>query len=247
MDKASLQSNLRYLIASTSMELVHSSLTQIMKEDYEFLRKVYSAAASAPAPTSATPAVATATVAEVATPAVKKAVFKKAAPAPAPAPAPPTITAPAAEVQEPPRIRADTKVRIVKNPTAPEDLIGTTSHAPAPASLTGQAALATLPQEPAFVHTESGLRDPKEQKKWQKEQEDKKMRELSESGVNPASLLTEANLRKWVVDEKKTFAAIAREYVGLSDSVIAAEAKKYGLQSDTSKRRAMIAANKARS
>jgi hypothetical protein len=53
-------------------------------------------------------------------------------------------------------------------------------------------------------------------------------------------------MRKWVVDEKKTFAAIAREYVGLSDGVIAAEAKRYGLQSDISRRRAIIGAKKAK-
>jgi hypothetical protein len=45
-------------------------------------------------------------------------------------------------------------------------------------------------------------------------------------------------MRKWVVDEKKTFAAIARDYVGLSDVVIASEAKKYGIQSHIAKRRA---------
>ena len=215
MDNATLQSNLRYLISNTSMELVHSSLPQIMKEDYEFLRKFY-----APSSLTAVPVAAPSRL--TASPVLKKTVVKKASLPSAVAPAAP------AAVAEPPRIRADTKVRIVKKPTAPEDL---------PAAVV---------EPPAFVHAESGLRDPKEQKKWQKDQEDKKMQELRESGVNPASLLTEANMRKWVVEEKKTFAAIAREYVGLSDAVIAAEAKKYGLQSDTSKRRAMIAANKSR-
>jgi hypothetical protein len=216
MDIPTLQSNLRFLIANTSMELVHSSLTQIMKEDYEFLQKLYSPSVAAPAPAVA--------VAAQVVPAVKKAVVKKAA-------VPPQQT----QAEEPPRIRADTKVRIVKKPTAPEDLTAAAAAADA------------VQPSPAFVHAESGLRDAKDQKKWQKEQEDKKMQELRDSGVNPASLLTEANMRKWIVDEKKTFAAIAREYVGLPDTVIAAEAKKHGLQSDTSKRRAMIAANKGRS
>jgi hypothetical protein len=143
------------------------------------------------------------------------------------------------EEQEAPRIRADTKVRVVKKPTDPQDL----PAAPAPVNV---AQPSVQPEAQPFVHAESGLRNPQEQKKWQKEQEDKKMRDLRATGVNPASLLTEANLRKWVEEEKKTFAFIAREYVGLSDGVVAAEAKKYGLQSDTSKRRAMIAANKAR-
>ena len=213
-----LKHSLRSLIASSSMEAVYTSLTQIMKEDYEFLQKFYTApatAAASPAPTTV----------------LKKKVAKKSTPVAAVAALP---SAPLQEDQEAPRIRADTKVRVVKKPTDPQDL---------------PSAAVTLvePEAQPFVHTESGLRNPQEQKKWQKEQEDKKMRDLRATGVNPASLLTEANLRKWVEEEKKTFAFIAREYVGLSDGVVAAEAKKYGLQSDTSKRRAMIAANKARS
>jgi len=128
---------------------------------------------------------------------------------------------------KPDRIRSDAKVIVMKKPADPEDLLDT--H-PLP-----------QPQNDTTIHTESGFRDPKDIKKWQKEQEDKKAAELRAEGVNPATLLTEANLRKWIVDEKKTFAAIAREYVGLSDVIISAEAKKYGLQSDTSKRRMMIA------
>jgi len=218
------------------MEAVYTSLTQIMKEDYEFLQKFYSSNLAtssgdvAPAPTVAAP-----------TTVVKKKVAKKSTQVAAAAVLPSSLVASPAALQEEeaPRIRADTKVRVVKKPTDPQDL----PAAPAPVTV---AQPSVQPEAQAFVHAESGLRNPQEQKKWQKEQEDKKMRDLRATGVNPASLLTEANLRKWVEDEKKTFAFIAREYVGLSDGVVAAEAKKYGLQSDTSKRRAMIAANKAR-
>jgi hypothetical protein len=219
-----LKHSLRSLIATYSMEAVYTSLTQVMKEDYEFLQKFYSEAASAPA-AAAVPAAAPTVV--------KKKVAKKSASAPS-APSAPSATA--EDEQEAPRIRADTKVRVVKKPTDPQDLPTAAATVVQPAQQEAQ----------PFVHAESGLRNPQEQKKWQKEQEDKKMQDLRATGVNPASLLTEANLRKWVEDEKKTFAFIAREYVGLSDGVVAAEAKKYGLQSDTSKRRAMIAANKAR-
>ena len=225
-----LKHGLRSLIATYSMEAVYTSLTQVMKEDYEFLQKFYAASsleestAPAPAPTVA------------ATPLLKKKVAKKSIPVAAVSSSP--VASPAAlQEEEAPRIRADTKVRVVKKPTDPQDL----PSAPVTASQPS-----VQPEAQPFVHAESGLRNPQEQKKWQKEQEDKKMRDLRATGVNPASLLTEANLRKWVEDEKKTFAFIAREYVGLSDGVVAAEAKKYGLQSDTSKRRAMIAANKAR-
>jgi hypothetical protein len=142
--------------------------------------------------------------------------------APAAAPTPASAVAP----HRAERVRGDAKVIVMKEPPSPEDL------------------LQTAPQPP--VHTESGFRDPKDLKKWQKEQEEKKANELKAAGVNPLSLLTEANLRKWVVDEKKTFSAIAREYIGLSDAIISVEAKKYGLQSETGKRRALIAASKSK-
>jgi hypothetical protein len=221
------------------MEAVYTSLTQVMKEDYEFLQKFYATSSLA---ASAVPALAAAPAAAAApTTVLKKKVAKKSTPV-ATVPVASVHSAPSApalqEDQEAPRIRADTKVRVVKKPTDPQDLPAAASNLVAQPSV--------QPEAQPFVHAESGLRNPQEQKKWQKEQEDKKMRDLRATGVNPASLLTEANLRKWVEDEKKTFAFIAREYVGLSDGVVAAEAKKYGLQSDTSKRRAMIAANKAR-
>jgi len=223
-----LKHSLRSLIASSSMEAVYTSLTQVMKEDYEFLQKFYSTSSLATAPSSP----ASADVTPAPTTLVKKKVAKKSTPVAA------VAAAALQEEQEAPRIRADTKVRVVKKPTDPQDLPAAASNLVAQPSV--------QPEAQPFVHAESGLRNPQEQKKWQKEQEEKKMRDLRATGVNPASLLTEANLRKWVEDEKKTFAFIAREYVGLSDGVVAAEAKKYGLQSDTSKRRAMIAANKGR-
>lgn len=240
-----LKHGLRSLIATYSMEAVYTSLTQVMKEDYEFLQKFYAAAPSLA--TSPSSLEASSGAVPVPTTVLKKKVAKKSTPVEAAAaaaavplvPSSAVAAAPSASLQEEeaPRIRADTKVRVVKKPTDPQDL---------PSAAVTVAQPSVQPEAQPFVHAESGLRNPQEQKKWQKEQEDKKMRDLRASGVNPASLLTEANLRKWVEDEKKTFAFIAREYVGLSDGVVAAEAKKYGLQSDTSKRRAMIAANKGR-
>jgi len=210
-----LKGNLRFLIASTSSEEVYNTLTQIFKEDYAFLQKLY----GKEVPKRVT--------AVVDAPSIIPAGFPSPAPAAAPSPEAPPVQ------EEAPKIRADTKVRIVKKPTAVTDLPPVTSSPSAALPVP-----APLPKP--VVHTESGFRDPKDIKKWQKEQEDNKAAELRAAGINPASLLTEANMRKWVVDEKKTFAAIAREYVGLSDGVIASEAKRYGLQSDIAKRRAAI-------
>jgi hypothetical protein len=129
------------------------------------------------------------------------------------------------EQEQEPKLRPDAKVRVVKK--------GPEATAPAPVSA-------------APTQHESGLTDPKDLKKWQKEQEDKKKRELDAQGINPASLLTKENLQRWIVDEKKTYAAVAREYVGLPDSMVASSAKSFGIQSDTTRKRALIAANRAK-
>ena len=248
-----LKGNLRFLIASTSSEEVYNTLTQIFKEDYAFLQKLYGK------DKLEVPKKVTAVTAVVQQPSI----IPNGFPAPVFIFEPPSVPVQAAPVapsvvpaalvpaalepvtKEAPKIRADTKVRIVKKPTAPTDLppaVLSLSAVPAPVVAPVAAPVAT-----PVVHTESGFRDPKDIKKWQKEQEDNKAAELRAKGINPASLLTEANMRKWVVEEKKTFAAIAREYVGLSDSVIASEAKKYGLQSDIAKRRvAVMNAKKAK-
>lgn len=149
-----------------------------------------------------------------------------------PAIAPPALAANEEEIPRPEKLRGDAKVRIVKKPS--EDV-----SAPFTQSV---AVPLTQPVIPA--HAESGLTDPKDIKKWQKEQEDKKKRELDSQGINPASLLTKENLQKWIVDEKKTFAAVARDHIGLPDSMVSSAAKSYGIQSETSKRRAIIAASK---
>ena len=156
------------------------------------------------------------------------------------APAPVQETPVEEEIPRPEKLR-DAKVRVVKKP-ASEDIPFTQSpvavapqtNTPVPHSTTAV----------AQAHTESGLTDPKDIKKWQKEQEDKKKRELDAQGINPASLLTKENLQKWIIDEKKTFAAVARDHVGLPDSMVSSAAKSYGIQSETSKRRAIIAASK---
>lgn len=135
------------------------------------------------------------------------------------------------EQQEEPKLRPDAKVRVVKKPTADATPLVSASDASG-TTLT--------------VQHESGLTDPKDLKKWQKEQEEKKKRELDAQGINPASLLTKENLQRWIVEEKKTYAAVAREYVGLPDSMVASSAKSFGIQSDTTKKRALIAANKSK-
>ena len=214
-----LKANLRQAISWYGLEVVYNGLHEICKEDYEFLKKLYDVpqgkVLKAPSPP---------------------------APAQEPSPAPQEVKE--EEIPRPEKLK-DAKVRVVKKPTSPEDL----AHIPltkTPVTNTPpviQSVTSALIQGEHTQHT-SGLTDPKDIKKWQKEQEDKKKRELDAQGINPASLLTKENLQKWIVEEKKTFAAVARDYVGLPDSMVSSAAKSYGIQSETSKRRAIIAASK---
>jgi hypothetical protein len=211
-----LTGHLRQAIAWYGFQAVHDTFQEICKEDYEFLKKLY----------------------EVSVPA-------KVRPSP-PAPVPTQEAPQEEEIPRPEKLR-DAKVRVVKKPTAPEDLVPTQPivNNPSNTVIVEPTPPATQADTSAVVNTHaSGLTDPKDIKKWQKEQEDKKKKELDAQGINPASLLTKENLQKWIVEEKKTFAAVARDYVGLPDSMVSASAKSYGIQSETSKRRAIIAASK---
>ena len=70
----------------------------------------------------------------------------------------------------------------------------------------------------------------KDQKLWQKEQEDKKRKENEDKGIDPKSLLTIENLKKWLIDEKRTFSYVAREYVGCKDSEVSSTAKAFNIE-----------------
>ena len=233
METYSAKSYLRHTIGMFGMEAVHTALDELCKEEYDFLKKIYGNAT--PVATAATAA--TAAMAATAAPVTKltEEVHEEI---------------PRPEVVQ--KIRPDTKVRIVKKPShdEPSNTVQATPQPqvaePTPVT---QVQAPTPPAVQTAIqqkHTESGFTDPKDIKRWQREQEDKKKRELDEQGLNPASLLTKENLHRWIVEEKKTFAAVAREYVGLPDSMISSAAKSHGIQSETSKRRSMIAASKSK-
>ena len=217
-----LKRNLRELISKSSSAQVYKALADIFNEEYSFLHKFFVGAKESKKIKKADVSIETNSDVSATTSA-------------------PVNTedhpAPSANAKAE-RMRGDAKVIVMKKPADPDDLLDTQAQ-PLPDVDADQ-------QGQATVHTQSGFREAKDIKKWQKEQEEKKAVELRAAGVNPVSLLTEANIRKWVVDEKKTFAAIARDYVGLSELVISTEAKKYGLQSETTKRRMMIAKAKGK-
>jgi hypothetical protein len=94
------------------------------------------------------------------------------------------------------------------------------------------------PAEPA----EPTRMNSKDLKAWQKEQEGKKLAELQKAGVVPESLLTAENIKKWIEEEKRTFAFVAREYLGIPEATVAEFAKKHGVKSSISKKRAILSA-----
>jgi hypothetical protein len=75
------------------------------------------------------------------------------------------------------------------------------------------------------------LLDPKEQQRIAVE---KKHDELLANGTDPESLLTKENLEKWIKGGK-SYQKIARDHVGLHESIVSAKAKEFGLQSLASK------------
>ena len=196
----SLKEYLKELIGWYSLEEVHTCLEEICKEEFDFLKRLYSAK-----------------------------VPKTSQAQQQPQQQPQQQQQQQQSQQQPQKhtpLRADTKVVVVKQPEVeqqPED----------------------QQQQQQQVHNLSGLSDSKDIKKWQKEQEEKKKRELDAQGINPASLLTKENLERWILQEKKTYAAVAREYVGLPESMISSSAKSFNIQSETTRKRHAIMAAKS--
>lgn len=116
------------------------------------------------------------------------------------------------------RIKPDTKIRIVKE------------------------------VEPVKV-AESTLTQSEREKKAQiKREQSEKVAEknaaLVQANIDPESLLTKANLKKWVETDGLTYTQIARDHVGLHADYIAGVAKSFNLQSPIAKKRAQIIAGK---
>jgi len=130
-----------------------------------------------------------------------------------------------AQAQDTPvKVLANTKIRIIKA----SDLIEVAAPAPVPAA------------EPTRMNS-------KDLKQWQKDQEAKKLKELTTQGILPETLLTKENIVKWIKDEQRTFAFVAREYVGMPEAKVAEFAKEHGVSSSISKKRAILSAkNRAR-
>jgi len=78
--------------------------------------------------------------------------------------------------------------------------------------------------------SEVKVRTPKEIKEWQKAEEDKKRKEQEAKGIKPKDLLTKENLQKWYGEEGRTFAYIARTYVGCKDTEVSSAVKLFNIE-----------------
>ena len=114
---------------------------------------------------------------------------------------------------------------------------------PVEQAATTQAEQATTQEQETKVVVVGQESDSKKMKLWQKEQEQKKLAELQAAGVVPETLLTADNVRQWVEKEGKTYAYVAREYLGMPEAKVAEFGKKNGILSQMSKKRAVVAAN----
>lgn len=90
----------------------------------------------------------------------------------------------------------------------------------------------------------AGFRDPKEMREFQKTGEEAKRKENEAAGVQVFQILTKENLKKWIEDEGRTYAWVAREKAGCADTQVAAQAQMMGIKSKISKKRGMIISGK---
>jgi outer membrane biosynthesis protein TonB len=224
-----LQQDLRALVAANGFEMVHSALHEMMRQEYEFLSKIFKTGTPVTAPTPVPVASASAPV-----------------PVPAPAPAPEPVSAqPTEKVAK--KVMKITVRKAVEEPLA----------SPAPPPIPPTPALAPQPDESAFYAENSPIntlempadkgkfRSPAEVKRFQKDAEAKKRTELDAKGITVASLMTRDNLKRWIEDEGKSYAWVAREMVGCADTLVSNMAKNYGIQSKISKHKGMLMGLKA--
>lgn len=206
-----LRQNLQELIAIHGTGKVYAELYGKMKEEYEFLREFFS---EEKAPRAVPP---------------KKKVVKSITV--------PTATQDSDTTDMSASALRDAKIRIVKKEVAavepdPLELFPPAVENEEENEQESEVAAVVPPasKPPTF-------KNPKEAKAWQKEQELKKKQELSDSGILPNTLLTKENLERWIIQDSRTYAYIAREYVGLPEAMVSETAKAFGIQTEASKKR----------
>lgn len=84
------------------------------------------------------------------------------------------------------------------------------------------------------------FKDPKEQKVWQKAQEEIRRKDNESKGIQLTQVLTKENLKQWIEVEGKTYAWVAREKAGCPDTQVAATAQMMGIKSKITKKRSIL-------
>ncbi len=224
-----MKQQLRHLMAEYGMRNVNDCIREILSEDYQYLCEVFQSAPTQSVVTAPPPV---------------------AAPAPIPAEAP-SSSAPQTQTESGNTKKLKVRVSKAKETPAP-------APAPEPAPVQEapqqtQLPLNILVEQPAPVSTSTPSsprsqppqRTAQEIKKFQKLAEETKRRELKEKGITVEQVLTKENLQKWIVEEKHTFAWVAREKAGCPETQVSSVAKSMGIQSPISARRGMLVAKKA--
>jgi hypothetical protein len=84
--------------------------------------------------------------------------------------------------------------------------------------------------------SEKTFRDPAEMKEFQKAAVEAKRKENEQAGLQPSNFLTKENLTKWIVEDGKTYAWVAREKAGCPEAQVSATAQMMGIKSRISKK-----------
>lgn len=118
------------------------------------------------------------------------------------------------------------------------------TQAPQPAPIEQTVTLSESPEIKDILvvapTTQSGYRDPKEVKAFQKAGEEERHKLNEAAGIQLSQILTKENLKQWIEVEGHTYAWVAREKAGCPDTQVAATAQMMGVKSTFSKKRAIM-------
>jgi hypothetical protein len=203
--------DLREVVARHGYMMVHKTLQDLMRQDYEYLKSLFE-----PEPVNS---VHTVTI-------EKEAPTQKGKRGRKPKGSKPE-TSPQAAREDLPLFVSEPEVKTITIQPEQEDQL---------LSLSNFIPQVTEPGETAPPR----FQDSKEQKVWQKEMEVKKKAENDAAGITFSQVLTKENLKQWIEVEGKTYAWVAREKAGCPDAQVAATAQMMGIKSKISKKRGIL-------
>lgn len=212
----SLRCKLRTLMTQYTAKDIHESLQTIFHEDYAFFQSLYEVRVNNLMPPVLAPVV---------SPTITTPVSLAPPVNPQQTQVPEQTEAPISNTT---KLRPDTKIRIVKRPIAEAE---------------AQEESVVIPNDEE-VSSDRGKKA--QLKREQTDKEATKFKELQAKGIDPETLLTKDNLKKWIEMENLTYAQIARDHVGLSAMQVSTTAKAFGFKSMISKKRAIILASVAK-